>query len=56
MNNTPGMKPIDRRVRELVLFNPWTASMHIYKLDASGLRLLRKLPHVVTDRPGRKAP
>lgn len=47
---------MERRVRELVLLNPWTAITHIYRLDATGLHLLRKLGPVsvgTVDRKGR---
>lgn len=51
---TPPIKPMERRVRELVLLNPWTTMMHMYRLDATGLHLLRKLGPVNTGPVGRK--
>ena len=41
--NKPEIKPMERRVRELVLLNPWTSTLYIYRLDTTGLLLLRKL-------------
>lgn len=54
--NKPEIKPMERRVRELVLLNPWAATTHIYRLDSTGLHLLRKLGLVsvgTVDRNGR---
>lgn len=54
--NKPTIQPMERRVRELVLLNPWTSTTHIYRLDSTGLHLLRKLGPVSVGPVDRKVP